>query len=198
MKWMIMTLVTTLAVTQAYAAPTYDSATGHYYEAIALLHPLGDGYTWNEVSVMAEASFHLGVQGHLAAITSAQENQFVADLCDALGHDTFYWLGGYQPANTPDLAGDWRWITGELWSYTNWKTGEPNDAGSFGVEDHLGIVGSSAKGLLGQWNDMYGGLNPDRDWSSYVVEYIPEPATLSLLALGGLALLRRRKRSVHK
>ena len=41
-----------------------------------------------------------------------------------------------------------------------------------------------------EWNDLretQGGVY------GYVVEYAPEPATLSLLAIGGLALVRRRR-----
>jgi len=197
MKWIVVITIVSLAMTQAHAAPAYYSDTNHYYEPVAILHLLGDGFTWHEVSALAEASTHLGVQGHLATITSAEENQFVADLCDTLGHDTFYWLGGFQPDGTSEPDGDWRWITGEPWGYTNWKIGDPSDSGTFGIEDHVGIVGSSAQGLLGQWNDMYSGLNPDRDWSSYVIEYpVPEPATLSLLTLAAIALVRRRKRGV--
>lgn len=196
MKWIMMVLVTSLFATLAYAAPTYYSATDHYYEAIPLLHPLGDGYTWDEASAMAESSTHLGVQGHLATITSAEENEFVADLCDAIGLNSGYWLGGYQPENSLEPEGDWRWVTGEPWGYTNWKAGEPNDAGTFGVEDHLGFVGASGHALLGQWNDVYRGLNPDRFWSSYVVEYpVPEPATLSLLIVGGLAMVQRKRKA---
>ncbi len=194
MKTTIFSFCICFVIQQVCAAPTYLSSTGHSYEPIAILHPFGEGYTWYEVRDLAATSTYLGVQGHLATITSAEENQFVANLCDALGHDTFYWLGGYQPEGTPEPNDGWQWVTGESWTYANWKAGEPNDAGTFGVEDHVGIVGSSDQGLLGQWNDMYAGVNPDRNWSSYVIEYpVPEPATFSLFALGGIGLIWQKK-----
>jgi hypothetical protein len=182
-----------LLVSVAVGAPQHYVDTDHYYEAVAILHEPASGYTWHEVRAFAEGTSFLGARGHLATITSEGENAFVADLCNQLGHDTFYWLGGFQPEGSPEPDGDWQWITGEDWTYTNWKPSNPSDSGTYGIEDHLGIVGSDAKGLLGLWNDMYAGLNPDRPWSSYVVEYpVPEPTVLSLLAVGLAALLRRR------
>ena len=38
------------------------------------------------------------------------------------------------------------------------------------------------------------GINPDGDTEAWVVAGIPEPAALSLLVIGGLAVLRRRRR----
>ena len=40
-----------------------------------------------------------------------------------------------------------------------------------------------------------GGYLGNNAWSSTVDVFTPEPATLSLLALGGLAILRRRRRN---
>jgi hypothetical protein len=65
-------------------------------------------------------------------------------------------LGGYQDrmsAEYSEPAGGWRWITGEPWNFTNWGSGEPNDAynghGDPG-EDYL----SSWTGVQGfRWGD---------------------------------------------
>jgi hypothetical protein len=44
----------------------------------------------------------------------------------------------------------------------------------------------------------FGGDTASADLSQYSAELAPEPATLSLLALGGLAILRRRKPQSNK
>jgi hypothetical protein len=33
--------------------------------------------------------------------------------------------------------GTWKWVTGETYSYTNWNSGEPNNAGN---EDYVQFV----------------------------------------------------------
>ena len=48
-----------------------------------------------------------------------------------------YWLGGFQDTNDPgyyEPDGAWKWVTGEPWSYANWKLGEPNDTGALLVQ----------------------------------------------------------------
>ena len=37
------------------------------------------------------------------------------------------WLGGYCD---PDHLGEWKWLTGEAFGYTNWSSGEPNGPGT--------------------------------------------------------------------
>ena len=58
--------------------------------------------------------------GHLATITSEEEQEFLRELS---GSDTKLWIGGYRP----DDAFDWHWVTGEEWDYTAWGDGEPNN-----------------------------------------------------------------------
>jgi hypothetical protein len=50
------------------------------------------------------------------------------------------WLGGTDESQ----EGVWAWVTGELWSYTRWIPGEPNNTD--GNEHYLGE-------LNGIWND---------------------------------------------
>ena len=39
---------------------------------------------------------------------------------------TAWWLGGADWFN----EGEWRWNSGQAFSFTNWKEGEPNDSGN--------------------------------------------------------------------
>ncbi len=60
-----------------------------------------------------------GWPGHLATVTSAEENAFIVDMTNSYNH----WLGGYQPAGSDEPAGNWQWVTGEPWIYANWNSG---------------------------------------------------------------------------
>lgn len=68
--------------------------------------------TWQEAKEYCES---LG--GHLATITSAEEQSVLNNF------DGNYWLGGTDSGS----EGNWRWITGEAWIYTNWDEGEDNN-----------------------------------------------------------------------
>jgi S-layer homology domain len=83
---------------------------------------------------------------HLVTITSQAEQDFVWQfLVEATGGGWEWWLGGYQDAAIEtDPAAGWKWVTGEPWSYTAWRFGEPNNGG--GIEDHLAMDGNG-------WND---------------------------------------------
>ena len=106
-------LITFLSMmSNAIAAPVYYSGTGHYYEAIR-----PGPMTWDQAKTAAESRSYLGVQGHLATITSQGENDFIKNNVPGSA-DCF--LGGFQPAGSPEPAGGWQWVTGEPWIYTNW------------------------------------------------------------------------------
>ena len=52
------------------------------------------------------------------------------------------WLGG----NDQTVEGSFQWVDGSAWDWTNWHSGEPNQAGN---ED---CVEMGARGE-GEWND---------------------------------------------
>ena len=90
--------------------------------------------------------------GHLATLTSASENSFVASL--APGEAI---LGGYQDRSAADYvenAGGWRWVTGEPWKFTSWNPGEPNN-GRWPDErgDHYLLWWRYANQYSSTWND---------------------------------------------
>jgi beta-lactam-binding protein with PASTA domain len=68
------------------------------------------------------------------------------------------WLGGTDAAS----EGNWEWVTGEPWGYTNWLAGQPDN---WQDEDYLMFWGLGS--ITPTWND--GDIA-----SSYVIEYEPE------------------------
>jgi len=133
----------------------YNPANGHWYTAVAAAG------NWDAANAAAQLMTFQGITGHLATLTSAQENSFVATNLPAAAAAR-YWLGGYQDRSATDYsepAGGWRWVTGEPWAYTNWTSGEPNDSGP---EDFLLFS------VDGSWND---GKAYDYDRPGYVVEF---------------------------
>ena len=153
-----------------------EGGNGHLYEVVLVT----EGILWDDARAAAEAA-----GGYLAVVTSQAENDFIfsladpiADLWDGSGINTLGpWLGGYQQ----ESDGQWAWVTGEAFAYTNWGYHQPNGNG-----DYLNIYGlGSIHGA--DWNDY------DDPLKGYVIEYVPEPATTALLALGGVFALRRRQ-----
>ena len=108
---------------------------GHRYKVI------DTGLTWNDAKTYCE---NLG--GHLVTITSGVEQAFVQDLIVNRGTKGYYWTGGFR-----DSDGNFVWITGEKFSYSNWYKGEPNNGGKYG-ENVLTIY--RHPGFNGFWNDM--------------------------------------------
>ncbi|MEN9628872.1 MAG: hypothetical protein RJA10_2099, partial [Pseudomonadota bacterium] len=126
--------------TTAQAAPVFNAANGHWYEAVQA------GVTWDAARDAAAAMSLAGTQGHLVTITSQAEQDFInASLPGARGAPGVfgYWIGGYSLA-----TGIFQWVTGEAFGYTNWNANEPNfDSPPAGL--HFFGQGSQA----GRWND---------------------------------------------
>ena len=125
-------------------------------------------------------------------VTSQAETDF---LLSALGASEIQhaWTGAYQDRNAPEYSepgGGWKWITGELWDYTNWEpaSGEPNNVG--GIEDYVDFHGASPS-VPGSWADVRS--DPPGNHYKYVIEAVPEPSSIFILALSGCALMRRRR-----
>lgn len=76
--------------------------------------------------------------GHLVTITSQAEQNFVCE--------NFTKKYGAAMIGLSDAAneGDWKWVTGEAFSFSNWDSGEPNNEGN---EDYV-LMNSD-----GTWND---------------------------------------------
>jgi VCBS repeat-containing protein len=134
-----------------YLWSTQVGGNGNVYERV--VQPIA---TWTQARAAAAAKSFLGVSGHLATITSPAEQQFLATVMPSDGA----WIGAYQNTTAPDYSepsGGWRWVTGEPWGYTNWRTSEPSNSGA---EHHI-----AAESHV--WND----IREDYDWNAFWVEY---------------------------
>ena len=140
---------------------------GHTYELIKVPPP---GISWASASAAAEAAKIGTVSGHLATITSADENAFLYSLIAPPVLEQYpgrseAWIGGFQTPGSAEPGFGWGWVNDEgpistssdpVPGYSNWQSGEPNDAGG---EDHLtlgrydGNLPPAGGGIAGTWND---------------------------------------------
>ncbi len=98
--------------------------------------------------------------GHLAVVTSAEEQAFITELADG----RYLYLG----ATDEDEEGSWVWITGESWDYTSWFDGQPNNYG--GSENYLATYDG------GDWVDV--DAAGDDFWmpTGFICEWEADPA----------------------
>ena len=168
--------VSSRAVAQSWIEwPVSEGGNGHLYRLTDV-----EG-SWEEAEAEAKAD---PAGGHLITVNDAAENQWIFD---TFAQPSNIWIGFYQDLDDPDYSepgGAWKWISDEPVTYTNWIYGEPNNNGP----EHWAQMKGSDSVWDGQWNDV-----GDQSSLRGVIE-IPEPATLSLLLLGGLVALKRRRR----
>lgn len=121
--------------------------------------------------------------GHLVTINDQAENDWLAA---TFGGDEF-WTGFTDWGS----EGNWYWISGEPVTFTNWDSQQPDNG--LGGED-CATFNHLPHRPIGTWNDL-GNRTTNHPAMPFqgIIEVVPEPTTLSLLALGGLPLLRRRR-----
>ncbi len=106
--------------------------------------------------------------GHLVTITSLEEQQAIYSIIDN-GSKLFYWMG----ATDEEVEGNWRWITKEMWKYTNWCQSpmQPDNQSSYGGnENYIAMLRSN-----GQWLDLQNTADPEGDsaliYSGFICEW---------------------------
>ena len=77
---------------------------------------LAEKMNWHDAQ-----AFCRSVGGHLATITTQEESDWInktfsTSLCE-------YWIGGTDER----FEGEWGWVTGEEWVYTNWERDQPDN-----------------------------------------------------------------------
>ncbi len=165
--------------------PIVSPVNGHYYAVLS-------NSDWTTAQSAAQA-----MHGNVATVRSASEEKWIEQTFSAY---PYLWLGLYDP--TQDDFGqshsqDFKWIDGEPITYTNWASGEPND---FDGEEYYTqlILTNSSTDSADTWNDMYNAADPEHSPNFYgpdygLVELLPEPSSLSFLALSALPALLRRQ-----
>lgn len=158
----------------ATCQPIQNPVNHHYYERVD-----SPGIDWFSARSNADSRTFVGLHGHLATITSADEQQFIETQVMLGATLDGHWLGGYQDHSAPSYSEPstgWRWITGEAWGYTNWGSGEPNNVG--GNEDWLLL----RLPLNCTWNDLFhAGFNSGNMGNGFIVEY----EAFDTVAVGG-------------
>jgi hypothetical protein len=105
-----------------------DGGNGHWYQ-------LEGPYF---VSWLSARTYAESMGGHLVTLTSETEQAVAADVAfnSTPNQVDDCWLGAMQDLAASDFsepAGGWRWVTGEPWGFTAWRTitGAPNGPGEF-------------------------------------------------------------------
>lgn len=116
-----------------------NPANGHRYR-------LTPSLSWQKAEALA-----VEWGGHLVTINDAEEELW---LRNNFGSQEHFWTG----FNDIAAEGQWRWISGELTTYSNWWPGEPNnDSGNEGEhkeEDAMIMNWGNNFGDYGnRWND---------------------------------------------
>ncbi|MEM8909326.1 MAG: lectin-like protein, partial [Bacteroidota bacterium] len=107
-------------------------------------------YTWAQAKAWAESK-----GGHLAIVDDLAENDFIQSVIIA----DFGWIGLTDEVN----EGTYRWVDGQISTFFNWNSGEPNNSG--GNEDYVRLLKSN-----GKWTDR------DEHFEAEGIMEIPCPA----------------------
>ena len=137
----LLTVFSSLSTTTCIAANNNNVLyyhNGHTYKIFT------DSLNWKDAAASC-----VSAGGHLATITTEEEQKFVASILEGSGKNC-YWIGGVKEDNT------WTWVTGEEFKYTKWASNEPNNDEN--RENYIHVFGKKYTGgkgtkYIGDWND---------------------------------------------
>lgn len=164
----------------------YNPDNGHYYQ----VKTWGGKTSVSTASSFANAQTFAGMTGYLATITTAAENDFIANHTTAANawigatDDTSY-VNNVSDQRYDDREGSWHWFTGpeagqEFWYgesggatrnglFENWASGEPNNEPR-NLVDSVGedFAVTNFNGAIGLWNDA---LNDANGVNAAIIEF---------------------------
>lgn len=127
---------------------------GHLYAVV------DHRFVWYDAFAECES-----IGGHLATITSVEEQAFISYLMSKAGSD-IYWIGGVK-----NVSG-WEWITGEKFGdFTNWRPTMPDNSKK--SEYFLQVYGHNSSYEAGLWNDLDASMknHPTLKSAGYICEW---------------------------
>jgi len=144
--------------------PISEGGNGHWYAVIP------QWVSWHEADSLAKGIGIRGATGHLATVTSFEENTFILSNILVKAWPEAFWLGGFS-------AGPWEWVTGEPFIYTNWAEGYPDNLDTVEALAMLGyMIGHEDSPLPGEWVSRDPHCGPDGiQCITAVIEFDTEP-----------------------
>lgn len=137
-------------MTHIYA---YDAAGNSYCKHLSTitvpLKGIAETITYNgneyilysgTVDTKYAAEYCKSVGGHLATITSQDENDAITEML--LGYNAAFWIDG----SDSDSEGVWKFSDGQAMTYFNWQSGEPNNC--YDNQDYIRLCSD------GSWDDV--------------------------------------------
>ena len=163
----VISFICIITFPNIYADPIKNENNGNYYEWIHFPY-----IEWTDAKYRSSVSNFHGIDGHLVTISDATENRFVSDM---VWERHTSWIG----LTDREQEGNFKWVTDEPLSYTNWDQGEPSGTNcqhcnnnQNAHEDYVLMFGSN-----GKWNDItngniyYGDYYAGKTAAGYIVEY---------------------------
>ena len=147
-----------------------EGGNGHFYQLVVAKESI----SWHDAARLAMNRYFRGMPGHLATLTSREEDEFVVEnFIDGI-ETRGIWMGLTDVLR----EGHFRWVTGEPLGYTNWASWpaqQPDDfheADWHGGEDY-GMYTSFPDKQPWAWNDLSIDSMHEK-LSAFMVEYEPQ------------------------
>ena len=151
-----------------YANHNVYSYDGHYY-------CLSNASGWQNAETEAQS-----FGGDLVTINDENEQNWLTQTFGVSANSSTLWIG----YTDQDVENDFKWISGDSSTYTNWTSGEPNSYwGLWPAENYAQMYSG------GTWNDLYS----DLDSGGYGIIELSSPPSIAISsvtnATGGTAVL---------